>query len=159
MDPNCYNQILTPPSAHSGRNRDSLDQVAFFQSSAVMFSWGCSPCSLSVLLLADRSGTGCDIQYAVPPEMLFSTALFHHNSYLSYLSTWLFSYDLSLTRRPSSSCSLHDFCIMFLCSAAVHCMIFALCSVNARGWSEVDLQFLEILKSGICLKFRSLTSH
>ena len=51
----CLRQILTRPSECRRWNRDSSDQAKFFQSSIVQFWRACANCSLSFLLLADRS--------------------------------------------------------------------------------------------------------
>ncbi len=54
-------QILTLSSECCSRNRDSIDQATFFQSSIVQF-WGAwVNCSLRFLFLADRSGTRCGL--------------------------------------------------------------------------------------------------
>ncbi len=50
-------QILTLTSECRSRNRDSSDQVTFYQSSTVQFWWACANCSFRFLFLADRSGT------------------------------------------------------------------------------------------------------
>ncbi len=71
------------------RNRDSSDQVTFFQSSIFQFWWVCVNC---FLFLGDRSGTRCGLLLLYSPSASGFDVLCVQRWYSAYLgcNEWLF---------------------------------------------------------------------
>ena len=98
-------QILTLPSECRSWNRFSSNQATFFQSSIVQFWWDCANCSLSFLLLAERSGTRCGLLLLQP--ICFKVRRVVQRWYSAYLGCGYLSYCcLSIISNHSAHCPL-----------------------------------------------------